>query len=638
VRRRRSLVATIAGSLLLSSLLAAGFGGVADAGSRSAVAGTHPSWATSHALMRHADPSQVIGFRLYLGWRNAGAATALALAVSNPRDAAYRQFLTPTQFRQRFAPTATDMAAVQNWLRTSGFKVDYTPANNHFVAAAGTVSQIEAAFATTLNVYKVGGMQLRAPASNLSVPSSIAGLLSGAIGIDQSYAFVHSNTRVDKNAPPPGGFRNAPPLSDYWAQLVSPYAYPTGFTDLNNPATAPWTVRGYTPAQIKGAYGISSAYNGAGQTVAVIDAFASPTILSDVNQWSTNRGLPTMQAGQFSQIVPPGIFRRAENPIMDPQGWSGEETLDIEAVHGMAPAAKIVYVGAPNNFQDLDAALNLVVDRHLAQIVTNSYGFHGENLPPGFILPQEQTLIQAAIEGIGVYFSSGDSGDETSVLGSAQADWPASSPWVTAVGGTSLGVSQANTRALETGWGTSTYSCNKTTLVCTRSGWLYGAGGGVSQLFARPSYQTAAGLTTSGRAVPDVAALGDPQTGLLIGQTQTFPNGTYYDEYRVGGTSLSSPIFAGLMALADQAAGAPHGFANPLFYAHAGAFYDVLSVKTAVARRNFNNSVDASAGTSDFLRTFDDYSGSPTQSTHTGWDNVTGLGTPSANFLTTFGQ
>jgi subtilase family serine protease len=138
--------------------------------------------------------------------------------------------------------------------------------------------------------------------------------------------------------------------------------------------------------------------------------------------------------------------------------------------------------------------------------------------------------------------------------------------------------------------------------------------------------------------VPDVAAVGDPQTGFLIGQTQQFPGGNQYDEFRIGGTSLSSPIFAGLMALADQAAGHPHGFANPLFYAHSGAFYDVQSIKTAVARRNFNNSVDASAGTSDLLRTFDDYSGSPTQSTHAGWDNVTGLGTPTANFLATFGH
>jgi subtilase family serine protease len=129
-----------------------------------------------------------------------------------------------------------------------------------------------------------------------------------------------------------------------------------------------------------------------------------------------------------------------------------------------------------------------------------------------------------------------------------------------------------------------------------------------------------------------VAALADPQTGMLVGQTQAFPDGTYYDEYRLGGTSLASPIFAGLMALADQKAGAPHGFANPAFYAYPGSFYDVKSVKTAVARRNYINSVDASAGTADRLRTFDDYSGSPTQHTNTGWDNVTGLGTPSGVF------
>ena len=225
----------------------------------------------------------------------------------------------------------------------------------------------------------------------------------------------------------------------------------------------------------------------------------------------------------------------------------------------------------------------------------------------------------------------GDSGDETSTFGFATPDWPAVSPWVTAVGGTALGVGSSNTRVLETGWGTSNYSCDTGTLVCTRAGWLYGSGGGVSRIFPKPSYQ--ASLTASGRTIPDVAALGDPQTGLLVGQTQTFPDGVYYDEYRLGGTSLSSPIFAGLMALADQKAGHVHGFANPLFYANPGRFYDVLSVKTAVARRNYNNSVNANAGTSDFLRTFDDYTGSPTQHTGPGWDNVTGLGTPNGVFF-----
>jgi subtilase family serine protease len=160
----------------------------------------------------------------------------------------------------------------------------------------------------------------------------------------------------------------------------------------------------------------------------------------------------------------------------------------------------------------------------------------------------------------------------------------------------------------------------------------------VSVVFAQPWYQAEAGLKLAGRGVPDVAALADPQTGMLVGQTQTFPDGAYYDEYRIGGTSLASPIFAGIMAIADQMAGRPHGFANPLFYANPGAFYDVLSVKTAVARRNFNNSVNATAGTADKLRTFDDYSGSTTQHTNPGWDNVTGLGTPGDAFLSLIGR
>ena len=604
---------------------------VQAAGNNTVLHGSKPAWANSKNYANSADAKAGIGFRVYLGWNNPSGAEALAKAVSNPRSSAYRHYLTPAQFRAQFAPTANQVAQVQSWLTSQGFGLVYTPANNHYVSAQGTVAQAQAAFGTSFGMYKVKelGLTLRSPSADVSIPSSLAGMVSAIIGLDQSYEFVQTYHVVDSNAPPSAGFRNSPPLSAFWAELVSPYAYPTGFTDLVAPPTAPWVIKGHTPDQIKGAYAISSSYDGAGQTVAIIDA------------WSTNRGIPqfgTTGGGTFTQVVSPGTFNVKDNSHQSPTGWYGEETLDVEAVHGMAPNANVVYVGAPNNYQDLDAAMNHVVDQHLAQIVTNSYGFHGENLPPGFIKPLNDTFIQAAIEGIGVYFSSGDSGDETSVLGFASTDWPASSPWVTAVGGTALGVSAGNARVIETGWGTSTYSCNTSTLVCTRAGWLYGAGGGVSQIFAEPSYQTNAGLSLTGRGVPDVAALGDPQTGYLIGQTQTFPatcngpGGAFYDEYRIGGTSLSSPIFAGLMALADQKAGAPHGFANPVFYAHPGAFYDVGSVKTAVARRNFVNGVDDCNGTVDRLRTFDDYSGSPTQSTGTGWDNVTGLGTPSGIF------
>jgi len=608
---------------------------------RSTLKGSKASWASSSNYVKAADATTKLGFRVYLGWRNPSGAEALARSVSNPRSSSYRLYLTPAQFRQQFAPTANQVAQVQSWLTSQGFSLVYTPKNNHYVSAQGTVAQAQAAFGTSFGMYKVKelGLTLRSPSADVSIPSSLAGIVNGVAGLDQSYEFIRPNIAVDTNAPPTAGFRNSPPLSAYWAELTSPYNYISGFNTVVPPASAtfaPWVIKGHTPTQIKGAYSISG-YDGTGRTVAIIDAYASPTILSDANTWSTNRGIlqfGTAGGGTLTQVVSPGTYNVNDNRAQGPTGWYGEETLDVEAVHGMAPNAHVVYVGAPNNYQDLDAAMNHVVDNHLAQIVTNSYGFHGDaRLPSGYVKPLNDTFIQAAIEGIGVYFSSGDSGDETSVLGYAQTDWPASSPWVTAVGGTALGVNMTNTRALETGWGTSNYRASNYTLIS----WLYGSGGGVSTLFAQPSYQTSYGgnLTgVTGRAVPDVAALGDPQTGYLIGQTQTFPTtcngpgGALYDEYRIGGTSLSCPITAGIMALSDQKAGFAHGFANPFFYSTSSppSFYDVTSVKTTVARRNFVNGVDSCKGTVDRLRTFDDYLGSPTQYTAAGWDNVTGLG------------
>jgi subtilase family serine protease len=290
------------------------------------------------------------------------------------------------------------------------------------------------------------------------------------------------------------------------------------------------------------------------------------------------------------------------------------------------------------------------VDRHLASIVTNSYGFNTEQLAPGFVNPQEETILQGVVEGIGIYFSSGDNSDESLVEGYATTEWPASSPYVTAVGGTSLAVGAGNAYLFETGWGTSK---SKWSTACAPKGtstwcppppgpWVYGGGGGVSRIFAEPSYQAhvvpgalfqAQGRT--GRAVPDVAAVGDPNTGYLIGQTQTFPDGSVrYAEYRIGGTSLASPLMAGIMALADQAKGRPHGFANPALYALAGstAFHDVTSPASTVAtvRADYANSVDASAGILYSLRTFNQ---TLSLKTTAGYDDVTGLGTPTGAFL-----
>ncbi len=610
---------------------------------RATLTGDAPPWATSANFKSAASSTDSVGIRVYLGWQNQAQLLSLAASVSDPASSSYGRFLTPQQFRQQFAPSQQAVLSVQQWLTSQGFDVVYTPQNNLYVSAEGTVAQASAAFGVQFGIYSVQGLSLRAPTSDPSVPSNLTGVVSAVIGLDQTDQLVHTNIARDPDATPTPAFVNPPPCSAYWAEKT-PAAYPNPY----GTGPLPYVPCGYTPQQIRGAYGISSSANGSGQTVAIIDAYASPTIVQDLNQWSTNRGLPTTTSTSFSftQVVAPGTYHHPEaGLIQDPQGWYGEETLDVEAVHGMAPSADIVYVGAPNNFQDLDAALNHVVDRGLAQIVTNSYGFNTELLPAGYILPYQSIFLQAIVEGIGVYFSSGDNSDESLVEGFTTTDWPASSPFVTAVGGTSIAIGSSNNYLFETGWGTQRHIWNGTRWVtspASTGGWIYGAGGGASRLFAEPSYQVGvvessvfAAQGRTGRAVPDVSALADPNTGYLIGQTQTFPDGTVkYSEYRIGGTSLSSPIMAGIMALADQARGAPHGFANPTLYqlSGTGAVNDVKNPPSTVAavRVDYINRVDASNGLRTSLRTMN-YTLS--LQTTPGWDDVTGIGTPASGFV-----
>jgi subtilase family serine protease len=655
----KKIIVALAGCAVSVALIASSATG---ASSRATLAGSVPSWAKSANFKSSANKSDSVNFRVYLNLRNQAQAEQLARNITNPASASYGKYLTPGQFQSQFAPTQASVADVKAWLQSQGLTIDYVPGNNHYVAAEGSVAQAEAAFGTTLNMYSVAGKVLRAPSSALTVPASLANAVAGVIGVDQSAALVQTFAR-EPAAPPSAGFRNARPCSSYWDEFdtsntpVSDPARGIGPTLLPNYAgsSRPFAPCGYYGKQLQNAYGVGSyidrGQDGTGVTVAVIDAYASPTIEKDVASYFTDKGVPAFKPGQFTQSVAPGIYRRPENGRQDPQGWYGEETLDVEAVHTMAPGANVVYVGAPNNYQDLDAALNHVVERRLADIVTNSYGWNSEFLPFGFIKPYNDTMLQGVLEGIGIYFSSGDNGDETfgGPASTATPDWPATSPWVTAVGGTTLadGTAADKTQYLwETGWGTMRNRLNCSGLLqiagnawCGTEVYLYGSGGGTSRLFTEPWYQTNSGVvptslatrwsSTPHRVIPDISAVGDPNTGMLIGQTQQFSDGTYYDQFRIGGTSLSSPLMAGIMAVAQQVRGQRIGFANPLIYAlPSGAFHDVLHREGAVIRADYANSENGADGILYSARTFDQ-----TFSIHTtpGYDDVTGRGTPNDN-------
>jgi subtilase family serine protease len=606
---------------------------------RTPLTGSVPGW-VSKAHRKGAMPKgQRLQLDVYLRGRDGSAAEALARAVSDPSSPSHGRYLTAAQYRARFAPSQADVSAMQAWLRSQGFRVLATPANHRLVRVEGTVAQAETAFATKLDTYAVRGRTLHAPAVLPSVPSSLGQVIRGVGGL-ASNPMRHGPLKAD--APPPPAFVNAPPCSRYWAEKIAadkPPAYGRH---------QPWAPCGYVPRQLQGAYGIKDAIakglDGRGQTVAITDAFAAPTIRQDANTYARRHGQAPFRPGQFRQIVPPGIFDAPADDPCDPQGWYGEETLDVEAVHGMAPGAKVLYVGATScEDADLLDALNTIVDGQLAQIVTNSWGGVGEDVPAEIQAAYTETFVQAAIEGIGMFFSSGDAGDEIADTGLRQVDFPANNPWITAVGGTSLAVGKSDNYLFETGWGTTTSTLENGAWTPAPPGdFLYGAGGGTSRVYPQPSYQ--AGVVPPSisryfggppmRAVPDIAADGDPNTGMLIGETQTFPDGTVrYSEYRIGGTSLSSPLIAGIEALVDQLHGRPTGFANPAIYraarsrAYHAAFHDVVDPPRtlAVVRNNFNNGVDPADGVTTVLRTLNQ---TGTLHTRPGYDDVTGVGTP----------
>jgi len=632
-RHIQSLLLVLAVAAALAVVLAAS--AAAAPADRVALTGSVPSWATPGALKAATDPAQRVTFHVYLGWRHSARAEALARAVSDPASARYGHYLSPKKFRARFSPSPGEVAAVTSWLKSQGFTIADVPANHLFVAADGTAAQVQAAFRVRLNQYKVDGQTLRAPASAPSIPASLATVVRGIVGLDQNRARPLATA---DNAPPPPGFRNAPPMSSYWGQSLAtdqPMAYGQ---------YAPYAVQGYTPSQFQGAYGVARAIrqgnDGRGVTVAVIDAYAAPTIVYDVNRYSRDNGLPPFKRGQFTQIVDPGLA--TQPPQEDEQGWYGEETMDIEAVHSMAPGARVIYLGSLNSESDvMDEAMNLVIDHRLARIVSNSYGDWGEQQPADMIKAENAMYVQAACEGIGLYFSSGDNGDEIDTIGYRSPDWSASSPWVTAVGGTSLGVGARDQYLFETGWGTGRSVLSDDGLSWTPDppgDWWYGGGGGTSVLFRQPAYQRGMvpraiadyyGTGKLWRAVPDVAMDGDPTTGMLVGETQTFSDGVYYDVARYGGTSLSCPLFAGLMALADQRARFPHGFANPALYraARRHAYRDIVDPPSPVAavRVDYANGENDADGVGFSLRSMND-----TETLHTipGYDDVTGVGTP----------
>jgi subtilase family serine protease len=604
----------------------AGFTGIAHAGT---VSDTQPAWATPANETGAVAGSDRMVFSVWLGWRNTSALQRTLAGLTDPASPQYGSWLTPAEFHARYSPSPAQVAAVRSWLTGAGFAIVNVPQNRLFVTASGTVADVEQTFDVTEKMYRIDGADVRAPDADPVVPAAIGADVEAITGLDGSLALATPEHRSP--APPPPAGVSVGPCSHYWGQETSrlfPNPYAPG-------APLPWLICGYTPAQIDSAYGVSqmrrAGLDGRGQTIAITGAFFSPTLRKDAGSFSREFGLPRLDHRNYRELVAPGTRRYPRDPA-ETQSWYIEQALDVEWTHAVAPGARIVYVGAANDAGGLDQAINEVVDRHLANIVSNSWGLPESLAPRGESLAMNAVFEQAAAEGIGVYFASGDEGDNKAAAGRKSAGFPDSSPWVTSVGGTSLAIDAHGGYLWESGWGTTSTDWNGAGWSPAAPGeFMYGSGGGPSHVFAMPAYQVGAvpsALATwkgaERRTEPDLAMDADPQTGVTFAQTYVLPNGRrrIIDSW-IGGTSLAAPLVAGVMALADQESGFAHGFINPALYALRGtpALRDVMGGHRSLAV--LRNALQPDGTIVTRLRSLDRDS---SLAAAPGWDPVTGLG------------
>ena len=635
--RRALALATTVGAVaaVTAAGLAAVPAGATPAGTVT-ITSTLPRWLPgAHKVAVTAKAATPQSVKVYLNPKGGVAALqAEVAALSTPGSPSYRHWLTTAQYEARYAPTAAAADSVSKYLASKGLKVTGVEAHRRYVSASGTAAQLGAAFGTTLATYTHDGQTVTAPSAAAKLPASIGNQVLTVSGLDTTQVKkTHDNVTPTPATTPPTGFQNGKPCAINYGSPLATYQadYTTPLPKFQG-QTLPYAPCGYTGPQFRAAYEGNLGIYGSGATVAITDAYSWSRLNSDVRTYSNLHGDGNYLAGQLTIVPSPTGYNRAAQ--CDPTGWSGEEVLDVEAVHAMAPAAKIRYYASASCFDDdfLDT-LARVVDDNQAQIVTNSWSDLEANEGADSVAAYEQIFMQGATQGISFLFSSGDNGDELANSGVKQVDYPASDPYATAAGGTSTGIAGGRL-VTQTGWGSQTYSLSPNGKSWIAGGFLYGAGGGTSSLFNKPSWQKKVPSSLgTGRAVPDISMDADPNTGMLIGQTQVFPDGTRYGEYRIGGTSLASPLLAGMMALGVQTAGGGLGLLGPTLYSTGSRnITDVTPVDDlGVVRVNNNNGIDASNGVSYFVRTFDQDS---SLATATGWDPVTGLGVPNPNFIT----
>lgn len=490
-----------------------------------------------------------------LALSNPAGAQTLANRVNNPSDSMYEQFVTPSEFSAAYGPSASSVNAVTSYLTSKGFTNVSVEPNNLFVSANGTAAQVAAAFNTSLQQFSWNGNRVYVNTGPAYVPASLGGIVLSVLGLNDIAA-------------------------------STPYRKAQG---LPCTATVENTcIRSYNAAGFQQAYDAGSTSTGANTTIAVMSEGNISQTISDLRYYEQQNGLPQVPVS----IVQVGLASTDTSGVDE---WD----LDSQTSTGIAQNVKHLYFYVTTSLTDQDLALdfNRWAAQDVAKLGNASLGIcEFFAYLDGSMVADDQVFLEAAAQGQTMFAATGDQGSSCGVgapngvpaAGPPFVEYPSASPYVVAVGGTTL---------------TTDTNGNYDGEIAA-----YFGGGGISQFEYSPYWQSGvatAGSTAGDRSSPDIAMVADPNTGAEI-----FVAGTasYY-----GGTSLSSPLAMGVYARMQSAHGNKLGFASPRLYSLYGAA-DVGPSGTPPTDQK-GPYHDVIAGTNGL------YTALP------GYDNTTGMGT-----------
>jgi subtilase family serine protease len=624
---------------LITALAAPAFAAVGQQ-----IAHNTPPYVSTAKNLGTENPSKVMEVSLWLQPHNRAQMDQLARELYDRNSPQYRHFLTSAQFASRFAPSATELKTVREFLEWHDLTIVKTDPHNFFVRARGTVGDMQKAFHVVLNNYEVRGKTIRANDRDPYIEGEAAPLVRSVSGLDSGeYEHPLMQRSVTGTAPTPKSMASLVPSKPLVVADAGPVAPDYSITCFTGTETDVFsnnangslpiaTYKGnvlnlqsltsdgcaYTPPSVYTAYNLNSLYkaglNGTGQTIGIIDWCGSLTIQNDANAFSSAFGLPQLGPSNFAitYIPAPSACEAADDV---------EINIDVEWAHAIAPGANINLIVPPSaSFLDVDDAEYTAVTYGLANVISGSYG-SPESFTPQNILDTESFINQiAAMTGISAQFSSGDSGDFSFDFIPPTVSAPADSPYATAVGGVTLALNADHSVAWQAGWGNNQTLLAEAGVVYDPAvpnesgaiGFIGGSGGGMSNCatqsvsngaclagFPKPSFQKT--IRGKYRQMPDISWLADPYTGVAI--VISLPGQVPEQVWQVwGGTSVAAPMFSGLWAIANQAARAPLGQAAQYVYSlPAGAVTDVVPVssKTNVTGKIVDSCCGTTAYTAD---------------------------------------